>query len=117
MPKTPSRGWWYQPFLWRAANAGMLVRCRCILCRRTVHYLATDLLEVFSRDAVIGNLWGCCPRCGSSDFWSESERYPSSDDVGHLVIRRPAGERRIQLWRNEYYGPPSKPDAQSPKGE
>ena len=27
MPKTPSRGYWHQAFLWRAANAGMLVRC------------------------------------------------------------------------------------------
>lgn len=85
----------------------MLVRCRCILCRRTVHYLASDLLEVFHRDRVIGTLWGSCPRCGTSDFWSERERHPSSDDVGHLVIRRPNGFRQIRQWRDEYYEPTS----------
>ena len=95
----------------------MLVRCRCILCRRTVHYLATDLVEVFHRDTVIGHLWGRCPRCGSGDFWTEDERHPSSDDVGHLIIRRPAGVREIQLWKNEYYGPPMKPSAQSSQGD
>jgi hypothetical protein len=85
----------------------MLIQCRCRSCRRTANYLAVDLLEVFHKDAVIGELWGSCPRCGRVDGWSEQERYPLSDDVGHTVIRRPNGYRKIRLWRNEFYAPPA----------
>jgi hypothetical protein len=87
----------------------MLVECRCRHCRRAVHYLASDLAEVFTGNGIIGQLWQRCPRCGKADLWSEQERYPTSDDVGHLVVRRPNGVRQIRLWRNEYYGPPVKP--------
>jgi len=62
MPKkTPSTGWYHQPFLWRAASAGMLIVCRCRECRRTVTYLAADLAPLYHRDAVVGRLWGACP--------------------------------------------------------
>ena len=105
MPKTPSTGWNHQPFLWRAAKAGMFVVCRCTKCRRMRTYLAGDLLPVFGRAAVIGELWSRCPRCGSAEYWREEERYPNSGDVGHTVVRRPNGFRQIQLWRDEYYEP------------
>ena len=105
MPETPSTGFWHQPFLWRCAAADMLVRCTCRYCRRTVHYYAKDLLEVFHRNAVVGEIWGACPRCGKNSGWREQERYASSDDVGHTIIRRPNGYRKTLLWRNEYYGP------------
>lgn len=72
-----------------------------------MHYLASDLLQVFDPMTVVGEIWGGCPRCGKSEWWSESERYPSNDDVGHTLVRRPAGFRKIRLWRNEYYGPPA----------
>ena len=84
----------------------MLVRFSCTWCKRSMHYLAADLAPLFHQDAVIGQLWGYCPRCGKSDYWREEERYANSSDVGHTVIRRPAGIRKVQLWRNEYYGPP-----------
>jgi len=123
MPKTPSTGFWHQPRLWNCAKAGMLIVCTCRLCRRSVTYLAADLLEYFrgaaegeARSAAplpdlraIGQLWGKCPRCGSVEFWSEQERYPSSEDVGHTRIRRPAGYRRVPLWRDEWYEPPTVP--------
>ena len=85
----------------------MLIVARCLLCRRTVHYLATDLVTVYNGELYVSDLFGgCCPKCGAGDFWSVRERYPNSDDVGHLRIRRPAGVRTTQLWRDEYYGPP-----------
>ena len=83
----------------------MLVVAHCILCRRQITYLAADLVTVFSPDAYIEELFGgACPRCGTSDFCSVRERHPRSDDAGHLRIRRPAGVRKIQLWRDEWYG-------------
>lgn len=107
MPKTPSTGWAHQPFLWKVANAGMLIECRCRRCERLRTYLAADLIGIFHPSAVVGELWGRCPRCGFSECWSEQERYAISADVGHTLIRRPSGFRKIQLWRNDYYGPPA----------
>lgn len=106
MPKTPSTGFYHQPFLWRVASAGMLIRCYCGRCKRAQHYLAMDLVPIFGSDAVVGRIWQICPRCGHSDRWTEQERHPNSEDVGNLVIRRPAGLRAVQLWEDQFYGPP-----------
>ena len=57
MPKTPSSGFYHQPFLWRVAGARMLIRCYCGWCRRAQHYLAMDLVPIFGSDAVVGRLW------------------------------------------------------------
>ncbi len=105
MPKTPSSGFYHQPFLWRIAGARMIIRCYCGWCRRAQHYLAMDLVPIFGSDAVVGQLWGCCPRCGKADRWTEQERLPTGDDVGNLVIRRPAGLKAVQLWADDFYGP------------
>lgn len=107
MPKTPSTGFAHQPFLYAIANAGMLVRCYCGACRRARYYLATDLIEIFGGRAVVGELWRRCPKCGSTFRWSETERYPNSDDVGHTIIRRPTGYRSVLQWEDEFYGPPA----------
>jgi hypothetical protein len=93
----------------------MLIVARCKLCRRSRHYLASDLLECgYGPELFVEELFGPrCPNCGSLDFFRVRERYANSDDVGHTVIRRPAGERRIQLWKDEYYGrlPKMEPNA------
>lgn len=107
MPKTPSTGYAHQPFLWRVANANMIVHCRCRKCVKAQNYLASDLVEVFGPNAVVGELWGRCPRCGSVDRWTEQERVVLASDVGHTVIRRPNGFRKTRLWTNQYYGPPA----------
>jgi hypothetical protein len=108
MPKTPSTGWNNQPFIERVAKEDMLVQCTCRLCRKSRTYLAKDLAKIFSPTAVVGELWGRCPACGRSEFWRERERYPSPDDVGHLVIRRLRGFRRKEIWGDEYYAPEAK---------
>ncbi|KFL31497.1 hypothetical protein JP75_08145 [Devosia riboflavina] len=107
MPKTPSTGFAHQAFLYAVANAGMLVRCECKACKRVRHYLASDLVHVFGGRAVVGELWGRCPKCGTTFRWIEQERYPTSDDVGHTLIRRPNGFRYIMQWVDEHYGPPA----------
>ena len=97
----------YRPRIGQAAAKGLLIVCKCNLCRRQQAYFATDLATIYRHDLFLDDLFGGrCPKCGRADFWRVRQRYPSSDDVGHLVIRRPAGERRTQLWRNEFYGPP-----------
>lgn len=127
MPKTPSTGFYHQARLWNCAKAGMLIVCTCQDCRRSVTYLASDLLEHFRWQAeqagrsrahlvemrLIGELWGKCPRCGTVEHWIEQERYPTSDDVGNTRIRRPAGFRQVRQWRDEWYEPEVKPPAAS----
>lgn len=86
----------------------MLIVCTCRRCRRTVNYLASDL-EMFGELRLVGEIWGRCPKCGSEQHWSETARYPLSADVGHTMIRRPAGFRQVRQWRDEWYEPPAVP--------
>lgn len=109
MTNSPRSQMSYRTRLAPAAALGMFIVCRCDLCRRSRIYLATDLLEVFHPESVVVELFdGRCPRCHSSDFWHVRERYASDSDVGMLTVRRPAGVRRIQLWRDELYSAPAK---------
>lgn len=102
----------YRPKLRDAAAAGMLLVCRCDLCRRSRIYLATDLADVFNPEMFLEDLFhGRCPKCGSGNFWRVRERHAWDSDVGMLVVRRPAGVRRIQLWRDELYSAPTKPES------
>lgn len=129
MPKNPPTGFAAYARLGDCARANMLIVCHCGACRRTVTYLATDLLEHFAGvDArraegsarpwaqqrtdmrIVGQLWGQCPRCGSTRHWSEAERYATSGDVGNTMIRRPNGFRLVPLWRDEWYGPEARFD-------
>jgi len=52
----------------QAAAAGMLIACRCNLCRRSRVYLASDLVPIFGPAAYVFELFdGRCPRSGSAD--------------------------------------------------
>ena len=102
----------YRTRLGQAAKANMLIVAHCRSCKRLRTYLATDLIDAgYNELAVVEELFGPrCPHCGKDWLWRVRERHPRSDDVGHTIIGRPAGKRRIQLWRDEYYGPRRKPE-------
>jgi hypothetical protein len=109
MTNSPPSSEFYRPRIGKAARAGHLIVCKCNFCRRSVVYLAIDLVEIYHKEMFLEDLFGGrCPRCGKSDFWSVRERSPSTADVGMLKVRRPAGVRRIQLWRDELYSAPAK---------
>jgi hypothetical protein len=109
MTNSPPSSEFYHPRLGHAARAGFLITCKCHLCRRSQVYLASDLVEIYPEDLFLEDLFGGrCPRCEKSDFWRVRQRYPSSEDVGMLQVRRPDGVRRIQLWRSELYSAPAK---------
>jgi hypothetical protein len=111
MGKNPPSSMFYRTRLGAAAAAGMFIVCRCDLCRRSRFYLASDLAEIWHPDSFVAELFGGrCPRCSSPDFWRVRERYASNSDVGMLTVRRPAGVRRIQLWKDELYSAPEKKD-------
>ena len=109
MTNTPPSREFYRPRIGQAARAGLFIVCKCYVCRRSQVYLATDLVEIYHPDLFLEDLFGGrCPRCHSGGSWRVRQRYPSSSDVGMLQVRRPAGVRRIQLWKDELYSAPAK---------
>lgn len=110
MSNSPPSSEFYRPRLGQAAAKGLLITCKCNICRKSQVYLATDLVEIYHADLFLDDLFGGrCPRCESGTSWRVRQRYPSVTDVGMLQVRRPAGVRRIQLWKDELYSAPSKP--------
>ena len=111
MSNSPPSSEFYRPRLGQAAAAGLFIVCKCYVCRKSQVYLASDLVEIYGEQLWLEDLFGGrCPRCQSGSSWRVRQRYPSSSDVGMLQVRRPAGARRIQLWKDELYSaPPKKP--------
>lgn len=109
MTNSPPSSEFYRPRIGQAAAAGLLITCRCYVCRRFRAYLASDLLEVYHSDTFLEDLFGGrCPRCHSSSSWRVRQRYPTNDDVGYLTVRRYVGFKRINQWRDELYSAPEK---------
>lgn len=108
MTSSPPSSEFYRPRIGQAAAAGLLITCRCYVCRRFRAYIATDLLEIYHPDTFLEDLFGGrCPRCSSSNSWRVRQRYPSNADVGMLTVRRYVGFRRVNLWRDELYSAPA----------
>lgn len=93
------------------AADGRAIRVHCNLCRRTTHFYAVDLAEVYGGEMLAHEWRPACSKCRKADYVSVRSFFPGPDDVGRILMRRPAGHRRIQLWRDEWYGPPAKPES------
>ncbi len=69
MGRNPPSSLFYRMRVRQASSAGMLIVAHCILCRRSVTYLASDLVTIYSPDAYVEELFGGrCPRCGTGDL-------------------------------------------------
>jgi hypothetical protein len=104
MSMSPSRRALESVTLADVAKDGRLFVVRCALCRKSDSYLARDLVTVMGPDTPAYGMFGTCRRCGKAEWVSVDMRLPSWEDVGHLKIRRPAGVRTVQLWKEEWYG-------------
>lgn len=80
----------------------MVVELRCNLCRRTVTYLAIDLLRVCPPDHSVHVPPFGCARCGTMEFVSIRSRIPLPEEYGKLIIRRPV--RQVWKWTNSPLG-------------
>lgn len=98
---------WAQLKQW--AVDGRIVRVHCNLCRRTMHFYAADLAQVYDPEMLAHEWRPACSQCGKSDWVSVRSRFPGPDDVGRTIMRRPDGIRQIQLWKNELYGLSTEP--------
>lgn len=45
-----------------------------------------------------------CSKCGRTDYIKVSLKIPETGDYGHLIVRRPAGVKRVQKWQNVMLG-------------
>lgn len=107
MPSPPWRQSHYPGkahLLKHAAEQGQLVFVKCGRCRRRAVYLASDLMALLGpeRDALEPPF--ACSRCGTPEHIRVDCRVHFSDEVGHLLIRRPGPVRRTQLWRTVKLG-------------
>lgn len=101
---TPSRRKVESYTLRDAAKDGRLFIVRCSMCRKVDAYLASDLVEIWNPSTPAVYVFDVCRHCGSGEWLSARMRFPTSDDVGHLRLRRPAGVRTVQLWKDDWYG-------------
>lgn len=104
MSMTPSRRKLEAFKLKHAAEDGCLLIYRCALCRRQRAFLATDVVGIWNPDMSVYFDGRYCSHCGKGDYVSVTIRQPSSVDIGKLMLRRPAGTRLTQLWKDEWYG-------------
>lgn len=97
--------------LGNAAELGQLLVVRCNLCRRTVYFLASDLLEFFDDMRPAHRPPFACSKCRTMEFMHVKVRSPEPGDWGNLPVRRPAEVVRIQKWRTVKLGDEVKPPA------
>lgn len=105
MSMTPSRHRIEAYKLRHAAEEGRLIIFRCAYCRRSTAFLAKDVVTIWDPEMSVLIAPSGCGHCDKNGYMSVDVRSPGSDDVGHLRVRRPAGTRTIQLWRDEWYAP------------
>ena len=108
MPSPPWRDSHYPGkahLLRHAAEQGQLIFVKCTRCRRRAVYLASDLVTMLNpeQDALTPPF--PCSHCGSDRHVWVDCRVCSSDEVGNLLIRRPATVRRT-IWRTVKLGDP-----------
>lgn len=85
------------------ASDGRCIRVRCNLCRRTLHFYAADLVTVYDPEMIAHEWRPPCSKCRKSDYVHVRSFSPGPDDVGRIMMRRPAGVRKTQLWKHEWY--------------
>jgi hypothetical protein len=88
----------------QAAADNKLMVVYCGFCRRRQHYLCADLVTVWDPQTEALTPPLRCSRGCRAEYLHVSLRVPTSDDIGHLVIRRPDGVRTVQKWRDQFYG-------------
>jgi hypothetical protein len=87
-----------------AAEANQLVVVRCVRCRRSARYLATDLVTLMDPLRPAHDPPFDCSQCGTTANMKVGLHSPAAGDYGHLVVRRPGPVRHIQTWYSARLG-------------
>ena len=84
----------------QAARDGEIYELTCNACKRTVRYLAIDLINLVEGTwPIYQPIWRC--RRHGTEYLVSSSRRPRPEEYGRLMIRRPS---RVVRWRNEPLG-------------
>ncbi len=82
-----------------SCSIGHLVLVMCGICRKRIIYTACDLRDLYGPRRNVFDLPFRCEHCKQRDCIRIDVRLPDDRDLGKLVIRRPAGVKRVQLWQ------------------
>lgn len=77
---------------------------RCNLCRRTTHFLATDLVRLLNPDRDALRPPYSCSKCRKVESIQVTLRWPEPGDYGSLQVRRPGAVRVTQTWKTVKLG-------------
>lgn len=83
-----------------ASRENMLVVVTCRECRRCVHYLASDLVEVGLGSHPAIDPPTRCGKCKSSESMRVVLRQVQGGDLGKLIVRRPDPPKLVTHWRD-----------------
>lgn len=101
-PARPYPGKRYR--LKEAAENHQLIVVRCVGCRRSIRYLASDLCLILNPESGAHAVPFACSTCGTAGKMRVKLHSPSPRDYGHLIVRRTGAVRRIQTWRTVKLG-------------
>ena len=76
-----------------AARDNMFIVVKCTACRRCVHFLAADLVEVLGTGRPAMEPFCRCRNCKTAEYMRVDTRSIHPGDAGKLVIRRPSKPR------------------------
>lgn len=85
--------------LCQAAADGMMITLRCPVCRRSVHFWASDLLVVLDPDHEMYRPPFSCSKCRTPEIdvrW----RIPSAAELADITVRRPVKKIEKWIWKN-----------------
>lgn len=108
MGMTPSRNTLDKITLGDLAKDNRIFVVRCNLCRRTSHFLARDLAQVYGDATKMHSVFDTCSKCGRSQFLHVGTRLPNADDIGKLKVRRPKLVSVNWSWREVAYEDPNR---------
>lgn len=99
--RRPSANPWKNRQMHHAASEGMIITMHCSLCRRDVHYWASDLVKVLGPNHQVHVPPWPCGKCKRIDFVQMRWQVATMQLLEGLIVRRPVRQVTKWLWRNE----------------
>lgn len=84
-----------------AAAAGMIMTVKCDMCRRTVHFWASDLVQILGAHHPLSKPPWLCSKCKTADYMHVRCKVWSTNSLQGLIIRRPVRKVTRWIWRDE----------------
>ncbi len=86
------------------ALAGYLMKVNCNLCRRTIYYLATDLVQFVGAAHPVHIPPFACGTCKTMEYMRMTVHSPQIGDYGRLPVRRIDKVVQVTKWKTVLLG-------------